>query len=292
MDRRPASGVQSQRRTLGVLAGRTRMPLFWLGALLLVLSIAGLVPGIVALVVFAAGFLLYLRLGTPRGPEVEVDVPVAGRWRTVNSPGDKVPSHGLHAYGQTYAVDLVAEPHEGDRPGFNEGPPLRAPEDFPAFGEPVLSPVAGTVVKVHDRQRDHRCRSSWLGIAYLVVESGVREALGPRKILGNHIVVQLESERAHEPTFLALAHLKRGSARVHEGDRVEPGEHLADVGNTGNSTEPHLHLQLMDHPNPMLAAGVPLRFKDEQVQASDEDEADQVPVPRTAEPFLAVPATR
>ena len=80
------------------------MPVFWLGALLLVLAIAGVVPGLVALVVFGLGFLLYLRLGTPRGPEVEVDVPVAGRWRTVNSPGDKVPSHGLHAYGQTYAV--------------------------------------------------------------------------------------------------------------------------------------------------------------------------------------------
>ncbi len=47
-------------------------------------------------------------------PAVEVDPPVTGRWSALNSPADKVPSHGTHIYGQTYAIDIVAEPETGD----------------------------------------------------------------------------------------------------------------------------------------------------------------------------------
>jgi hypothetical protein len=63
---------------------------------------------------------------------------VTGRWLSVNSPADKVPSHGLRAYGQTYAIDLVHEPKEGSRPAFGTGPAFRPPEDFPAFTDRVL----------------------------------------------------------------------------------------------------------------------------------------------------------
>src|SRR5699024_447582 len=38
---------------------------------------------------------------------VEVDVPVRGRWVALNSPGTKVPSHGIIAYGQAFAVDIL-----------------------------------------------------------------------------------------------------------------------------------------------------------------------------------------
>ena len=65
----------------------------------------------------AVAFTIYLRLGTVRRPPVEVDPPVAGRWLAFNSPADRVPSHHLHAYGQTYAIDLVHDPAGGRRPG-------------------------------------------------------------------------------------------------------------------------------------------------------------------------------
>jgi murein DD-endopeptidase MepM/ murein hydrolase activator NlpD len=60
--------------------------------------------------------------------------------------------------------------------------------------------------------------------------------------------------------YAALAHLRRGSLRVRPGDRVAAGQQLAACGNSGNSTEPHLHFQLMDHPSVLLATGLPLRF--------------------------------
>jgi murein DD-endopeptidase MepM/ murein hydrolase activator NlpD len=86
-------------------------------------------------------------LGTVRRPPVELGVPVAGRWQALNSPADKVPSHGRHAYGQTYAVDLAHEPVDGSRPEFGAGPSFRPPADYPAFGQPVLAPADGVVVR-------------------------------------------------------------------------------------------------------------------------------------------------
>lgn len=61
--------------------------------------------------------------------------------------------------------------------------------------------------------------------------------------------------------YAALAHLRRRSALVRAGQQVTAGEPLASCGNSGNSAEPHLHFQLMDHPNVLLASGLPFRFR-------------------------------
>jgi hypothetical protein len=159
---------------------RLRLPLLWAAGALLLGSLLGgpAWTGPAGLVLLAAGMALYFRVGTVRRPPVEVDAPMTGRWLAVNSPADKVPSHGLHAYGQTYAIDLVHEPTEGSRPEFGAGPAFRPPEDFPAFGRPVLAPAEGTVVRAHGRERDHRSRSSWPSLLYLFAEGSLRELTG------------------------------------------------------------------------------------------------------------------
>jgi murein DD-endopeptidase MepM/ murein hydrolase activator NlpD len=60
-------------------------------------------------------------------------------------------------------------------------------------------------------------------------------------MLGNHVIVALE-----ERVFALLAHLRCGSLRVQVGDHVHSGQVIGACGNSGNSTEPHLHFQLMD----------------------------------------------
>ncbi|WP_442814415.1 M23 family metallopeptidase [Streptomyces sp. NBC_01808] len=208
---------------------------------------------------------------------VDLHAPVAGRWRAFNSPADKVPSHGTHFLAQTYAIDIIRTPEDttedapenapdGTRkgasaPALRWWPPFPANRDFPAFGAPVLAPAAGRVVTVAgSAHRDHRARNTVLGLAYLmVVEQVVRSAAagtGIGAIVGNHVVLELE-----DGSYALFAHLRRGSATVREGEAVRAGQQLAACGNSGNSSEPHLHFQLMDGPDPRRAAGVPFTWR-------------------------------
>jgi hypothetical protein len=59
---------------------------------------------------------------------------------------------------------------------------------------------------------------------------------------------------------VALCHLQRASVQVWVGQRVRAGQTLARCGNSGNSTEPHLHVQAVDRPDVLHASGVPITF--------------------------------
>ncbi|GGT54510.1 M23 family metallopeptidase [Streptomyces purpureus] len=198
---------------------------------------------------------------------VEVDPPMAGRWLALNSPADKVPSHGTHQLGQTYAIDAVAEPEGTERPGFRWLWPIaRRNSAFPAFDAPLYAVADATVVHAEDRQRDHLSRNSLLGLLYLMlIESDVRGLTAARRITGNHLVLDLGGG-----TYAMYAHLRRGSLTVRAGDRVTAGQVLARCGNSGNSTEPHLHFQLMDGPDLNTARGVPFRWRGVGVPAGGE----------------------
>ncbi|ANJ08311.1 M23 family metallopeptidase [Streptomyces parvulus] len=214
--------------------------------------------------------------GAAREP-VEVGPPVSGRWSALNSPADRTPSHGVHAYGQTFAIDLVAEPGPGARPGFRVLWPLaRRNRDFPAFGAPLLAVADATVVRARDTQRDHLSRTSLPALLYLMVlEGSVRELAGARRVIGNHVVLDLG-----DGTHALYAHVRRGSLAVREGDRVAAGQVLAHCGNSGNSTEPHVHFQLMDGPDPDTARGVPFTWRGIGVPRNGE--IFEAPSPTTA----------
>ncbi|MFC8276189.1 M23 family metallopeptidase [Streptomyces sp. NPDC057271] len=200
-------------------------------------------------------------------PAVEVAPPVTGRWSALNSPADRTPSHGTHRYGQTYAIDIVAEDGERPRPPFaGLWPAVRRSEDFPAFGAPLFAVADATVVHAEDGQRDHLSRNSVPAVAYLLlIESAVRAVSGARRVTGNHLILDLG-----DGTYAMYAHLRRGSLAVRAGDRVVAGQELARCGNSGNSTEPHVHFQLMDGPDLDTAQGVPFTWRGVGVPANGE----------------------
>ncbi|HSE31381.1 MAG TPA: M23 family metallopeptidase [Pyrinomonadaceae bacterium] len=78
---------------------------------------------------------------------------------------------------------------------------------------------------------------------------------------GNHIILDLGDGR-----FAFYAHLQPGSLRVKIGDRVRRGQVLALVGNSGNSTEPHLHFHISDANSPLGSEGLPYAFSSFEVQ--------------------------
>lgn len=242
---------------------------------------------------------------TPLSPLL-LDLPFRGRWMARNSPADRVPSHGTHLFGSTYAIDFVAVDARGRsaslrwRSVFSSEPPER----FRAFGQPLLAPVSGTVARVHDDEPDHVARRSLpAGLPYLLGQSQ-RARRGPAAIAGNHLVIEIdpdppplssdealiERRRGASGPYVLLAHLRAGSLRVTEGDRVRVGDPVAECGNSGNSTQPHVHVQATDSIEWHTARGIPLAFRRPHTPG-DEPRSPRAWLPRNGEAFEVGGAT-
>lgn len=139
--------------------------------------------------------------------------------------------------GNRWAVDFVALDTLGLRSaGFI---PVDAAR-YRIFGMPVFAPCSGTVVQAVD------------GLPDMPVPEYDRARLA-----GNHAM--LACAEAH----IVLAHFKQGSVRVQVGDLVEVGQQLAEVGNSGGSNEPHLHIHAQrpgSATEPMGGEPLPMRF--------------------------------
>ena len=186
-------------------------------------------------------------------------LPFDGRWLSEVSPTRRVPSHGTDLFGTTYALDFVAVDDDGRTAPARSLRTVLAtepPELFYAFGRPLYSPIAGTVVSVHDGEPDHEARRSILTLIPYGLSQPRRIRRGLTAVLGNHVIIQV----AESPYYVGLVHLQLGSVQVSPGERVCAGDQIGRCGNSGNSTQPHLHIQAMDSPDPYAAKGVPLRF--------------------------------
>ena len=188
---------------------------------------------------------------------VVLDLPFRGRWRTEMSPARRVPSHGTTLFGTSHAIDFVMVDEQGRsaRRSWRSALATEAPEGFVGFGARILAPVDATVLAVHDGEEDHEARRAPFALlGYALTQAG-RVRAGHVAIAGNHVV--LSSGGA----VVLLAHLRRDSIRVTEGQHVRTGQHLGECGNSGNSTEPHVHVQVSDTADWDRAKGVPLAFR-------------------------------
>jgi hypothetical protein len=191
---------------------------------------------------------------------IEVSLPFRGRWLTQNSPARRVPSHGIDVFGQRFAIDFVAVDDRNRTAVTRDWRTLLAtepPERFHAFGQPLLAPVAGTVVHVHDGEPDHEGRRSQLSLLPYAMGQAGRLREGPVALAGNHLIIGVPDGGV----YVVLAHLGARSVRVAVGQSVTEGQHVADCGNSGNSTQPHVHVQAMDSPDVSVARGVPMTFR-------------------------------
>lgn len=196
--------------------------------------------------------------GDGPGPTVLLDLPGDGCWRVEHSPARRVPSHGTDLLGLRYAIDLVGTDADGRsarvvdwRTVVGVEPPGR----FVGFGRPVRAPLGGTVVAAHDGEPDHGGRRSPVTLLPYALGQAGRLRRGIAAVAGNHVVVA----RA-DGACVAVAHLRAGSVRVRVGQAVAAGEPVGACGCSGNATEPHVHLQAMDGPDPARARGLPLAF--------------------------------
>jgi hypothetical protein len=196
----------------------------------------------------------------PGRAPVGLRLPFTGWWLAVRTPADRVPSHGTHFGGQSYAIDFVAvDPHRRSAVT-RDWRSLLASEPagrFLGFGRPILAPRHGRIVAVHDGEPDHAARRSPVaGLPYALTQ-GSRLRAGLDAVLGNHVILQL----AEAGPYVLLAHLRTGSIDARVGELVETGQQLAQCGNSGNSTQPHLHVQAMDSVDLLDARGWPVVFR-------------------------------
>ncbi len=160
--------------------------------------------------------------------EKTLTAPVPETWRAANTP--ELLSIHRYAVGIQNRRCSVAQRGAMD---FNlvKGRPDASsdPTAYPAFGQDVVAPCHGRVIIAED---DH-----------LDMPVGTRDKSAPR---GNQICIQRS-----DGLVVVLAHLQKGSLAVTEGEAVQPGQPLAKVGNSGRSSEPHLHMHLASSPDPM-----------------------------------------
>ncbi len=135
---------------------------------------------------------------------------------------------------QRYAYDLVLQEDWQSFKGTGE-----QNEDYYAFGKDIVAPLEGKVVKVQDWVEDN-------------VPGVMNEAIPE----GNCVVI----EHKHEE-YSMLAHMKKGSILVREGDSVEQGQVIGQCGNSGNSSEAHLHFQVTDSLDFYSGKSIRIRLK-------------------------------
>ena len=198
-------------------------------------------------------------------PPIAVHFPLRGEWVALCTPGHKIPSHGTSGLGQRFAYDFLT-PEDlkmsksykiALRYWFAGGLPLSKSTSLHA---PVFSPVNGTVIAAKDGWPDPKklgpgdiFRILGLSFGLRYSEKDLKEDF--RIIAGNYLLIKAADCHAF------IAHASEGSILVAEGDKVKAGQHIANVGHTGNSSQPHLHFHLMDGPDFWTAKGLPCCFE-------------------------------
>lgn len=108
---------------------------------------------------------------------------------------------------------------------------------------------------VHDSERDHEAFRGIPSIRYAVSQRR-RVANGWVGMAGNHVIIGLRTGE-----LVALCHLQHGCIRVSVGQSVAIGDAIGQCGNSGNSTEPHVHVQAMDAIDLQHARAIPITFQ-------------------------------
>jgi murein DD-endopeptidase MepM/ murein hydrolase activator NlpD len=171
-----------------------------------------------------------------------------GNWLAGNGPARAsghrralIPIDGVPSIAQRFAIDYVivdsaGSTHRGDR---------SRNDSYYAEGEDAIAVADGIVVATKDSIPENVPGPTSRAVPITL------ETVG-----GNHVILDIGGGR-----YAFYAHLKPGSLRVKRGDRVRRGQTLGLVGNSGNSTEPHLHFHVSDGTSPLGSEGLPYEFE-------------------------------
>ncbi|MET3211876.1 UNVERIFIED_CONTAM: hypothetical protein ABIC26_004844 [Paenibacillus sp. PvR008] len=168
--------------------------------------------------------------------KIKYDWPLKGDWFIVWGGTNALVNYHYEYESQRYAYDIIQ-----NKDGYSYKGDRLKNESYYAFGQPVLAPASGTVVSVVNHIPDNE-------------PVGVMNEKVPA---GNEVVID------HGGEYSVLAHMKNGSVKVKVGDKVKSGDEVGLLGNSGNSSEAHLHFQVSDGADLFKSRSININWKDD-----------------------------
>lgn len=171
--------------------------------------------------------------------KVEYTLPFAGEWYTINGGVTKNTSHSWEVLPQRFAYDFAIVDEEGeschgDKKDLN---------NYYCYGKEILAPADGVVVSIKNNFPD--CR---------IMDDGQPDP-DISDIAGNRIIIKHSSGE-----YSAICHLMPKSVIVQKGQMVRRGDVIAKCGNSGNTSEPHVHFQVQNTARFYSCIGLPILF--------------------------------
>jgi hypothetical protein len=177
---------------------------------------------------------------------LEIGPPLAGKgWVAINGccgiggahRGSGLCANGRIYFGQRFAIDWMRLDDAGR---LVHGDPADV-RNYADYGVDVLAVADGTVVDILNTL-DDQPPSKLPDPKTITLEN----------VDGNHVILDLGAG-----VYAFYAHMEKNSIGVAEGQGVKRGDVLGRLGNTGNTSAPHLHFQLMDGPSALGSSGIP-----------------------------------
>ncbi|NLP59340.1 M23 family metallopeptidase [Lutibacter sp. B1] len=202
---------------------------------------------LIGLILLQTSFSIFAQIERNK---TDLILPFNGEWTVVWGGDSEKFNYHIKNKAQKNAFDFIIT----DKYGKSFKTDRNKNENFYAFGKKIIAPCNGMIISVIDGIKDNK-----------------PSELNPYYAPGNSIILKTENNE-----FLYFAHLKQNSIKVKQGQKIIKGEILGLCGNSGNSTEPHLHFHIQNQENINNAIGIKCYF--EKIIVSDTLKTDYSPI--------------
>ena len=180
----------------------------------------------------------------------KLQLPFDGEWTVIWGGDTKELNYHVENQAQKNAFDIVIKDERGN--SFKTDGITN--EDYYTFGKELIAPCDGEIVLVVDGIKDNKPGE-----------------LNPMYAPGNSVIIQTDKNE-----YLFFAHFKQNTIKVKQGQKVKQGELLGLCGNSGNSSEPHLHFHIQNVEDMNTATGVKCYF--DKLKVNGQTRTDYSPI--------------
>ena len=177
-------------------------------------------------------------------------LPFNDEWTVVWGGDTKELNYHVESVAQKNAFDIVITDEKGN--SYKTDGKTNA--DYYAFGKELIAPCDGEIVLVVDGVKDN-----------------IPGVLNPVYIPGNTVIIKTANNE-----YLFFAHFKQHSIVVKQGQKIKQRELLGLCGNSGNSSEAHLHFHIQNIEDMNSATGVKCYF--ENILVNGQSKKDCSPI--------------